>query len=281
MSTLNSSMFESIKESLIKEQEKKSNHLRDIMQFKPGNTYTVRILPYKKSWSDTFFHYFSHGWNSLETGQYVSAVSPTSFGDRDPIAEERYKVSKTGTEEEKEQIKIIRRTENWLVNIYVVDDPVNPQNNNTVKIMRYGKQLDKIIKDGITGDSKDEYGPRIFELGPEGVNLKVKVEKQSDYPWYASSRFSTVGADLKLSKEKQEEILDSAKDLSTVFTVKSFDELKAMLDQHFYCKNSKEEESLPPEHKAVAELGIKASSPSPALQEALSDDEIDDLLKDL
>jgi len=284
MSTFNISMFDSIKEALSKEQEKKASGLADLMVFKPGNTYTVRLLPVVKKPSDTFFHYYAHGWNSLATGQYVSAVSPTSFGDRDPIAEERYKVLRTGSEEEKEKIKVIRRTEHWLVNVFVVDDPTNPENNGQVKVLRYGKQLDKIIKDAISGDGKEEYGARIFDLGPNGVNFKIKVEKQSDYPWYASSRFTTAGTDLKLTEERQKEIYNGVKDLTAVFRIKSQDELKQMLDEHYYCKatNTEEESSLPEEHEAVMELSAKtAKVTTSATADQLTDDDIDNLLKDL
>lgn len=276
-------MFDSIKEALSKEQEKKSSGLADLLQTKPGNTYTVRLLPLVKNASKTFFHYYAHGWNSLATGQYVSAISPSSFGDRDPIAEERYKILRTGSDEEKEKISAIRRSEHWLVNVYVIDDPSNSENNGTVKVLRYGKQLDKVIKEAISGEFKDEYGARIFDLGEKGVNFKIKVEKQGDYPWYASSRFTTVGADLKLSSEKRDEIYNSAKDLEAVFRVKSYDELKQMLNEHYYCKTTEvEETSIPEQHEAVMELATKTAKPaSTTTPEALSDDEIDDLLKDL
>ncbi|NBP04011.1 MAG: hypothetical protein EBU90_28740 [Proteobacteria bacterium] len=286
MSTFNISMFESIKDAINKEETKNTNNYADILSLKIGNTYTVRLLPFVKNPQKSFFHYYVHGWNSFATGKYVSAVSPTTFGERDPIAEERYRILRMGSEDEKEKVKAIRRAENWLVNVYVIEDPTNPENNGKVKVLRYGKQIDKIIKDAISGEYKDEYGAKIFDLGPNGVNFKIKVEKQSDYPSYTSSRFTTIGGDLKLGDSKQKEIYDAAVDLETVFKIKSQDELTQMINEHYHCKSTAvvaKSESLPEADSALAELTSKeekvvASATSSA---DLTDSEIDDLLKDL
>lgn len=274
-------MFESIKEALHSEDKQKTNGLGDILQLKAGNTYTVRILPNVKNPKDTFFHHFVHGWTSFETAKYVSALSPITFGERDPIAEERYKILRMGTEEEKEKAKAIRRTEQWFVNIYVVDDPVNPDNNGKIKVLRYGKQLHNIINNAIAGEDAEEYGAKIFDLGGNGVNFKIKVEKQGDYPLYTSSRFTSVGRDLGLSKDKQEEIYNSIIDLKSIYRLKSVDELKQMLDEHYYCKKAEgeSEAKLPEADEAIAELSAKkVATPAPS---EIEDADIDELLKDL
>ena len=282
MSTFNTSMFESIKDALTSEDKQKNNGLADIIQLKPGNTYTIRLLPNITEPKKTFFHHFVHGWNSFETGKYVSALSPTTFGERDPIAEERYKILRNGTEEEKEKVKAIRRTEQWFVNVYVIDDPSNAENNGKVKVLRYGKQLHAIINNAISGDDADEFGSKIFDLTKEGVNFKIKVEKQGDYPSYTSSRFTTSGRDLNLSKDKQEEIYNSVKDLESIYRLKTADELKQMFDEHYLCVSTDTPApaaKLPAADEAIAELsGSKAKQPAPAVTE---DVDIDELLKDL
>ena len=182
MSNITSSMFESIKGALASNEEKSSGPA-DILRTEPGNTYTVRLLPFAKDPSKTFFHYYQHGWSSFSTGQYVSAISPQTFGDRDPIAETRYKLYR-GNDEEKQMAGKIIRSEKWLVNVYVVNDPVNPDNNGRVMTLRYGKQLHKVIASAIDGEDASDLGPRIFDLSPNGVNFKVIVEKQGDFPTY-------------------------------------------------------------------------------------------------
>lgn len=284
MSTFNTSMFQSIKDALASSESKGSATFNEIMPTKVGNTYTVRLLPYAKDPSKTFFHFYNHGWNSYATGQYVQTLSPQTFGERDPIAEERFRVLRTGSEEEKEKMQAIRRLEKWLVNIYVVDDPANPDNNGKVKILRYGKQLQKIITEAIEGEDAEEFGPRIFDLGPDGVNFKIKVEQQGDFPTYVSSRFTTAGK-IDLSEDKQKDIYDKGFDLSEVFTLKSYDQLKDMLNEHYYCKteDSTQETSAPTPPSTPAPLVATPVEPEPVgvgSNDTVEED-IDDLLKDL
>jgi len=278
-------MFQSIKDALVKNEGEGSNATyNEIMKTSPGNTYTIRLLPFAKDPKNTFFHYYNHGWPSFATGQYVQTLSPMTFGERDPIAEERFKILRTGTEDDKEKVKAIKRIEKYLVNVYVVDDSQNPDNNGKVKILRYGKQLHKIIMEAIEGEDSEEFGPRIFDLGSTGVNFKVKCENQGEFPTYVSSRFTSAGK-LALSEDEQKKIYDSTFDLTKVFTLKSYDELKQMLDEHYYCKSA--DEVAAPEVQSYAkttpikeEASLFKASPS-QYQDNSIDDEIDELLKDL
>ena len=236
--SITSSMFDSIKSALATDNESNKSGYADILKTPVGNTFTVRLLPDGKNPQNTFFHYFQHGWNSFATGQYTSALSLQTFGERDPIAEERYKILRTGSEEEKEKAKAIMRSEKWLVNVYVVNDPVNPENNGKVKILRYGKQIHNIIMDAIEGEDAADLGPRIFDLGPNGTNFRVKVEKQGDYPTYVSSKFAMPSAIDGVNDNNMQSIYDGTIDLTSVFTAKSPEDLKVMLDDHFYCNES-------------------------------------------
>lgn len=230
------SMFQSLKESLAKSETSTNNSLyKEILKFKAGNTYVLRLLPNIKDLSKTFYHFYTHGWNSFSTGQYVSALSLQTIGQPDPIGRERYRLSKFGSDEEKNKVQTVKWAEQWYVNVYVVDDPVNPENNGKVKIFRFGTKLNKKIMSAINGDDADEFGPRVFDLSSEGVNFKLKVEKQGEYVSYDSSRF-TSKIDLNLSKEKQQEIYDSIFDLESINTIKSESELIEMWNSHFLCK---------------------------------------------
>jgi hypothetical protein len=272
-------LFDSIKGALQKE-EKKGGGFRDIMQLKPGNTYTVRFIPNVNDPAETFFHHFSHGWTSLLTGSYVSALSPMTFGERDPIAEERYRVNRVGSAEEKEKMKAIRRSEQWLAKVYVIDDPTNPDNNGKVKMLRYGKQIDKIVKDAIQGEMAEEFGPKIFDLSKNGASFKIKAEKQTDtYPTYTSSRFTTANSDLKLTSDQIDEILKTAHEspLKETINLKSYDELKKMLDEHYYCKVESDVKEGGPSEKDIVDTltGINTNDMD------VSDAEVEELLKDL
>ena len=280
MSAFNSTMFQSIKDALVSD-TKSNNNYNEIMTCRPGNTYTVRLLPFSPNPSKTFFHYYNHGWPSYATGQYVQALSPQTFGERDPIAEERYKVLRTGSEEEKEKMQVVKRLEKWLVNVYVIDDPSKPDNNGKVKMLRYGKQLHKIITEAIEGEDAEEFGPRIFDLGPEGVSLKIKVEEQGGYPTYVSSRFTTAGK-ISLSEDEQKGLYDNVFNLEEVFTLKSYDELKQMLNEHYYVKTEEDVvEQAPIANTQPVTNTVSEPSPPFAVEESTTESDIDDLLKDL
>ena len=281
---INSSIFQSIKSALTQDT---NTGISEILKTEVGNTYTVRLLPYAKDPKKTFFHYFTHGWTSFSNGQYIAALSPQTFGERDPIAEERYRILRTGTEAEKEKAKSIGRSEKWLVNVYVVNDPVNPDNNGKIKILRYGKQLQKIITEAITGEDSDDFGSRIFDMSPNGCNLKIKVEKQGEYPSYVSSKFSMPSAIPELDENKMKKIYEGVHELDKVFALKSQDELKTMLQEHFYCSVVKDEPDTNANFNVEApaptkQVAVKAQ-PKPTAKPASKseDDDIKSILDSL
>jgi len=229
---MTTNMFESIRGAMAQTAQQTSTS--NIMRLKPGNTYILRLVPFVKDPSKTFFHYYSHGWVSEMTGQFQSAISPQTWGERDPIAEARYRLSRTGSEEEKEKAKALNRKENWLVNVYVVKDPDNPENEGKVKILRFGRQLHKIVMEAMEGEDADEFGEKIFDLSSEGCSFRVKVEEQGGYPTYVSSRFASPSQISGVTDNTVKDVYDQTFDLENVFPVKSYDELQTMLTEHYH-----------------------------------------------
>lgn len=275
-------MFQSIKEALAKSESSTGNPLyKEILKFKEGNTYVLRLLPNIKEPSKTFYHFFTHGWNSFATGQYVSALSLQTVGQPDPIGRERYRLSKTGTSEEKKKVEAVKWQEQWYVNVYVVDDPVNPANNGTVKIFRYGKKLDQKITSAISGDDSDEFGAKVFDLSSSGVNFKLKVEKnQGGYITYDSSRF-TSPVDLNLSEAEQKEVYNLIHDLASVNQLKNEEELMKMWDQHFLCVDETKQASTVTE-TVVSKPVVEKTKPSQVEDDGeISDAMVEELLKGL
>lgn len=282
MSTFNTKMFDSIKNALQKNTTQ--SNLKNIMKFEKDKTYTVRLVPNISQPEKTFFHYYTYDWSSFSTGQYTSIVSPTTFGQKCPMTDTKYRLLRNGNEEEKAKANLLRRNERWLVNAYVVDDPTNPENNGTMKIIRYGKQLHKIISDAIDGEGSEDFGPRIFDLSENGVNFKIKCEQQGDYITYVSSKFSLPRKIEGLAEDKMEDVYNSVLDLTSVIPTKSQDEIVQSLDEHFFCKRTllvekKAEEVM----NEVENLNTQStSSVQSSSSEDISDDEnIKKLLADL
>jgi hypothetical protein len=229
--------------------------------------------------SKTFFHYFAHAWESFATGQYISNISPQTWGEKDPIAEVRYSLGKHGTDEEKEKASKLTRRENWLANVYVVNDPTNPENEGQIKLLRFGKQLHKVIMEAVDGDDASDFGPKIFDLSSNGCNFKIKCERQGDFPTYVSSRFAPACEIPGMTDDRAEELYNSINDLEAVFTVKSYDDLKKVLDEHFYCRDSSVDNVWSPEPKAQEDT--KKSEPSAESVDPLDDDKVKELLDGL
>mgnify|MGYP003650828931 CR=1 FL=1 len=236
--TFTNSMFNQLKSALATGNEQSSNgKYKDILKLTVGNVYTVRLLPNVEQPEKTFFHYYTQGWNSFSTGRYTSTISPQTWGDKDIISETRYRLLQHGTDEEKEKAETLIRRESWLANVYVVNDPVNPDNNGKTKLLRFGKQLYKIVMDAIEGEDSDEFGAKIFDLTKNGCNLKIKVERQGDFPTYVSSRFAAPSKVTGLADSDVDSVYESITDLETVFPARSDEEMKAMLAEHFFCKS--------------------------------------------
>ena len=284
MNKFTPSMFESIKTALQKNSQTSS--YKDILKLTPGNNYTVRLLPFVKDPSKTFFHYYSVGWTSFASGQYISYVSPSTFGERDPVLEAKYRIirNEDSSDDLRKKAESVIRSEKWLVSAYVVKDPSNSENDGKTSIIRYGKQLHKIIMDAIEGEGSEDFGSRIFDLSSNGCNLVIKVEKQGDYPTYVSSKFSMPKAVEGLSEEKIDGIYNTAIDLTSVLPVKSFDEIQSLLNEHFYCVEDKPESAVvntPASSSAAVASAPVRSEVSSNDSDYIDESKVEELLKGL
>lgn len=197
-----------------------------------GKTYVVRLLPNVEAPDRTFFHYYHHMWKSIVSNNMISFLCPTTYGEKCPIEEYRSRIYRSKNEAEIDKTRPIKRNESWLANVYVVKDPTNPENEGKVKILRYGKQLSKIITDAISGDESDEFGAKVFDLSENGCSFKIKVEQnEGGYPTYVSSKFMSPS---KLEGiDDIDEIYTQVKDLDKIFNHKTYGEIKELLDFHF------------------------------------------------
>jgi len=235
-------MFDQIKESLSSDKKEGGGNglYKEILKFEAGNTYQVRLVPNPNSPKETIFHYYNHGWNSNATGKYVTALCPTTFGESCPIDAYYLKTYRTGTESEKESARVLSRKEGWMVNVYVVSDPSNPENEGKVKILRYGKELAKIIESALEGDDAQEFGvEKVFDVA-SGSTLRIKCENRTgnnrgskQMVTYSSSKF-LAPSKLELTDVKIEEIHNSVHDLKAVNKQTTPAEMQRLLDEHFF-----------------------------------------------
>lgn len=245
-------LLDTIEQTENKRKDKESHKAdENFLNCKEGFTYLVRLLPYTPSPADTFVDYEEYGFQSCIPGQgYIYlGRTPKSVGKEDPVARLQWATYQEG-KADKDDGKMNRSyrllpQKKRMVNVYVIDDPSNPENNGTVKVLRFSSRLNKegtptghihkIIESGIFGDNKDEVGKRAFDLTKSGCNLKIKVTKNAG-GWndYSESSF-TFPKDLGLTKARIEEIYAEAKDLTSLLPeVKSDAEIQSILDTHWF-----------------------------------------------
>ena len=235
MSRYTSTMFEEIKDAL-KTSKSKDGGL--YLRFEPINTFLVRLLPNFKNPKTSILGYYFHMFNSHVDGTSINFTCPTTYKERCTACNLRFKLYRAGGEIDKSLSKELSRKAKFLVNVYVINDPLNPQNNGKVKVMRYGKQLDKIISSAIDGDDAKEFGQSIFDLSENGCNLRVKVEKSSEkgqdqWPSYVSSKFLNKSKIEGMTEERMEEIYSSTNDLDSLVTATDPEKINKIIKEHF------------------------------------------------
>ena len=257
----NASMFDKIKDTLKKAEPSGNSAYTNIMKFPAGHTYTVRLIPdiegLENNDDKTFFHHFMNSWKSNATGAYTAALALNTFGQKDPISDLRWKLYKEwkdanpnpGVDAEGKPIKFknpIEQKEQWYVNIYVIDDPSNPENNGSVKVLRMGSQIKGIIDVAMTGERSEEFGASIFDLSSDGADLKIVAKKQGkEYTTFIESYF-TSKTKLDLDDDEVEKIYENTHNLQGIQPVRTYEELETLLADHFFCDTETKSEVRKP-----------------------------------
>jgi hypothetical protein len=183
--------------------------------------------------------------------------------------------------------KNLARKERYYSNVYVVEDPTNEENNGSVKIFGFGRQIKKIIDEAREGDDAEEIGGRMIDFTKEGCNLRIKVEKNSGgYPNYDRSKFvspSSIAVTL-------DDVIEDIHDFDPLLNRKTQSEMKEMLETALYGMEESEPEKVDEGVNAIDELAGKTTTPAKASKPETDDDipmdftsesEDDDILAEL
>jgi hypothetical protein len=207
-------------------------------QDKAGNALAViRFLPGPAVDGDDalpWAQYWDHGFQNKITGKWYIENSLTTIGQKDPVSEYNSTLWNTSGDDnspERKQARDQKRRLHYVSNIYVVNDPKNPENEGKVFLFKYGKKIfDKITK-MMNPDLDSEKKVNPFDLW-EGANFKLKMTRQSGFPNYDESTFLTPGP-LSEDDSELEQIWKSEFSLAEITDPKNFktyDQLKARLE---------------------------------------------------
>jgi len=215
-------------------QEKKSyvdERLWKPVMDKSGNGYAViRFLPAPEGEDMPWAKLWNHAFQG-PTGQWYIENSLTTVGQNDPVSEYNSKLWNSGVESDKEIARKQKRKLQYYSNIYVVEDPANPQNEGKVFLYRYGKKIFDKIMEAMQPAFQDESPVNPFDFW-EGANFKLKLRKVDGYWNYDKSEFADPSA-LFDNDEEIEALWKteySLADFTASSNFKSYDELKTRLD---------------------------------------------------
>lgn len=225
---INKNLFTEYAKEKEKEITEKTNNLRrsDFVWASPqagtsekAKVYEGRFLPDKKGKFTRKYYY--HMWKSGD--KWIFYLCPktddmTSFCSVCSIVSNLY----SGTSEDKSLAFKMKRKERHVSNFFVVDDPRDKDTDDEtkkasgkVKLYEFPSKLESKLKNEVL-DKKEGLGYAIFDPGPEGHNLILKIKstkqdaKGNSYPDYSDSIFSRKsssivdGGDTEIKKVMEE-----------------------------------------------------------------------------
>ena len=184
----------SLTAKLVKEVEKTNNTGggADERLWKPeldktGNGYAViRFLPAPDSEEIPWAKLYSHAFQG--PGGWYIENSLTTVGQKDPVSDHNRDLWNSGNESDKDVVRKQKRKLSYYSNIYVVKDPVNPQNEGKVFLFKYGKKIHDKILAAMQPGFEDEEAINPFDFW-QGANFKLKICKVDGYWNYDKSEF--------------------------------------------------------------------------------------------
>ena len=182
-------------EATVSPQKNSSN--RDDRFWKPqtdksGNGYAlIRFLPPSEGEELPWARVFNHGFKG--PGGWLIENCPTTIGKPCPVCEENTRLWNTGDKDNQNIVRERKRKLKYISNIYVVNDPSNPENNGQVFLYSYGKKIFDKLNDLMRPEFADEQEVNPFDLW-EGANFKLKIRQVEGYTNYDKSEFEGVSA---------------------------------------------------------------------------------------
>jgi len=239
--------WEKIKGDIEKEKESKTKNFKDERLFKPDwkaavakkKFYTLRFLPDQDG--NPFAHYYNHAFSypaSDGSGKkwYINnCISTFGWDPKCPICAKNSEYYDSAYESDKELAKQRGRKQNWVSNILVVNDPINPENNGKVFLYRYGYKIYQKIEAQMFPSETDLEDPDFEQFMPfdlfEGADFKLKIKMQGEYPNYDDSAFSSPKALFNGDEDKLDEVMEQVYDLGEFTDPKNYPTIEETIKQ--------------------------------------------------
>ena len=197
---------------------------------KAGNGYAViRFLPAPDGEDLPWAQVWSHAFQG--PGGWYIENSLTTLGKKDPVSDLNRTLWNSGSDADKEIARKQKRKLSYYSNIYVLQDPANPQNEGRVFLYKYGKKIFDKLTEAMQPAFADETPINPFDFW-KGADFKVKIRKVEGYWNYDKSEFAEPST-LKGFDDSELELIWKQQYSLTDFTApdkfKTFEELETRL----------------------------------------------------
>jgi hypothetical protein len=238
------------------------NGTKYVVRFLPNMTDPANSMPEVSSW--TFPSLKNEGWNMYR-------LASVNFGrhDKDPIDAYRWEIWKEYEATKRKDARLynmfrsFKKRGVWYANVFVVSDPVNPENNGKVKILEFKKTIyDKLNEaltkgdDNIDDDGITSYIGRENIFTPyEGRNFVIFATPKQfpddkgvmiDGAEFVKSQFTTankrltyrsttsdgVSKEIELTDNECKAVLSQTFDIAAQFAIPAPEDLAELINEH-------------------------------------------------
>ena len=144
----------------------------------------IRFVPNPTNPRNSLIKKYVH-WLTTPDGNGKIVDSPSTIGEKCPIAEAFFKLRKSDSAVDRKMSDRLKRREQYYSLVKIIKDPQNPESEGTYKIFRFGFK----IKEKIEEETKPAFGEptQIFDLF-NGKNFELIITRQGDFNNYDKSK---------------------------------------------------------------------------------------------
>lgn len=259
----------------------------------------IRFVPNPENPRNSLIQKYVH-WLTNSSGDGKLVDSPSSIGEKCPIADVFWKLRKSDSAVDRKASEKLKRRQQYYSLIKIIKDPQNPELEGKYMVFKFGYK----IKEKIDAELKPDFGEptQVFDLF-EGKNFELIITRQGEYNNYDKSKFSASKSAIVIgetpaerSKESMtaiKEELDAAPSLAS-YDYKAWDEdtrafvndvLRMYLNPGDSIAAVTSTPKAAPKKEAVAATTVvekeASSTESSTSSSVSSDDDLDSFLDDL
>jgi hypothetical protein len=259
----------------------------------------IRFVPNPENPRNSLIQKYVH-WLTNSSGDGKLVDSPSSIGEKCPIADVFWKLRKSDSAVDRKASEKLKRRQQYYSLIKIIKDPQNPELEGKYMVFKFGYK----IKEKIDAELKPDFGEptQVFDLF-EGKNFELIITRQGEYNNYDKSKFSASKSAIVIgetpaerSKESMaaiKEELDAAPSLAN-YDYKAWDEdtrafvndvLRMYLNPGDSIAAVTSTPKAAPKKEAVAATTVvekeASSTESSTSSSVSSDDDLDSFLNDL